>query len=145
MIHEVFKLEDLIRLSCDIRPLRDGRRIRRYDGVGHAASCSNGTSKVSDLSSLIMTIVTKCGPKENFDQMWPEKIAPHGRTCHAADSDQMWSKYCPSPEDFITQRTLTKCGPKNCPSSKDFVTQWTPTKCGPNIVPHWRTLSHSGL
>ena len=53
MIHEVLELEDLIRLSCDIRSLGDGRRIRRYDGVGHAANCSNGTSRVSDLSYLL--------------------------------------------------------------------------------------------
>ena len=53
-----------------------------------------------------MTIVTQCGQKENVDQMWPKKIAPHGRTCHKMDSDQMWSKYCPSSEDFVTQRTF---------------------------------------
>ncbi len=47
--------------------------------------------------------------------------------------------------EYITQRTLTKCGPKNCPSSEDFVAQRTPTKCGPKIAPHRRTLSHSGL
>jgi hypothetical protein len=42
---------------------------------------------------------------------------------------------CPSLEDFVTQRTLTKCGPNICPSSEDFVMQRTSTKCGPNICP----------
>jgi hypothetical protein len=48
-----------------------------------------------------------------------------GGLCLTADFNQMWSKLCPSLEDFVTQRTLTKCGP--------------------NCAPHWRTLSRSGL
>jgi hypothetical protein len=79
--------------------------------------------------------LTKCGPK----------CAPHWRTlsrsglqpivaqnvslarglCHAVDFDQMWTKMCPL--------------------SEDFVTQWTSNKCGPKCAPRWRTLSHSGL
>jgi hypothetical protein len=35
--------------------------------------------------------------------------------------------------------------PKLCPSLADFVTQWTLTKCGPKCAPCWRTLSHCGL
>jgi hypothetical protein len=78
---------------------------------------------------------TKCGPK----------CAPHQRTLsrsglqpnvaqnvllmgglyHAAGFDQMWPKMCPLLEDFVTQRTSTKCGPK--------------------CAPRWRTLSRSGL
>ncbi len=104
--------------------------------------------------------------------------------CLTADFDQMGPKMCLSFEDFVTQRTLTKCGPKcaprwrtlsrsglqpnvaqnapligglchaanfgqmwpkMCPSLEDFVTQWTSTKCGPKCAPCWRTLSHSGL
>jgi hypothetical protein len=42
-----------------------------------------------------------------------------------ADFDQMWSKLCPSLENFVMQRTLTKSGP--------------------NCAPHQRTLSRSGL
>jgi hypothetical protein len=79
--------------------------------------------------------------------MWqkPKNVAPRQRTlshcqlqpnmvqivplirglCHAADFNQMWPKLCPSSEDFVTQQTLTKCGP--------------------NCAPHWRTLSRSGL
>jgi hypothetical protein len=96
----------------------------------------------------------------------------------------MWPKMSPSSEDFVTQQTLTKCGPKCaphwmtlshsglqpnvtqnvplvgglchaadfnqmwlkvCPLLEDFVTQWTLTKCGPKCAPHWRTLSRSGL
>ncbi len=45
--------------------------------------------------------------------------------CHAVDFNQMWSKFCPSLEDFVTQRTSTKCGP--------------------NCAPHWRTFSPNGL
>ncbi len=45
--------------------------------------------------------------------------------CLTADFDQMWPKMCPSLEDFVTQRTLTKCGPK--------------------CAPRRRTLSRSGL
>ncbi len=48
-----------------------------------------------------------------------------GGLCHAADFDQMWAKMCPLSEDFVTQRTLNKCGPK--------------------CAPHRRTLSRSGL
>jgi hypothetical protein len=140
----------------------------------------------------------------DFDQMWSKEIAPHRRTLShsrlrpnvvqklpligglrcTADSDQMWSKNCPSSEDFVAQRTPTKCGPKiaphrrtlshsglrpnvvqklpligglcrtadsdqmwskNCPLSEDFVAQRTPTKCGPKIAPHRMTLLHSGL
>jgi hypothetical protein len=107
-----------------------------------------------------------------------------GGLCLTADFDQMWSKLCPSLEDFVTQRTLTKCGPncapcqrtlsrsglqpnmaqivpligglchavdfdqmwpKLCPLLEDFVTQWTLTKCGPRCTPRQRTLSHCGL
>jgi hypothetical protein len=77
--------------------------------------------------------------------MWQKNDAPRWRTlshcglqpnvvqtvplirglCHAANFNQMW--------------------PKLCPSLEDFVTQWTLTKCGPNCAPHWRTLSRSGL
>ena len=35
-----------------------------------------------------------------------------GGLCLTADFDQMWSKLCPSSEDFVTQRTSTKCGPE---------------------------------
>jgi hypothetical protein len=48
-----------------------------------------------------------------------------GGLCLTADFDQIWSKLCPSLEDFVTQQTLTKCG----------------SKCAPCR----RTLSHCGL
>ena len=83
--------------------------------------------------------------------------------CYTADSDQMWSKYHPSSEDFITQRTLTKCGQKNfaphgrtchtadsdqmwskyCPSSEDFVTQRTLTRCGREFFAPCGGLCHA--
>ena len=110
-----------------------------------------------------MTIVTQCGRKEKVDQMWPKKIAPHGRTCHKMDSDQMWSKYCPSSEDFVTQRTLTKCGleifaphrrtchtadsdqmwSKYCPSLEDFVTQRTFDQMWSRIFAPYGGLCHT--
>jgi hypothetical protein len=52
---------------------------------------------------------------------------------------------CPSLEDFVTQRTLTKCGPKCAPCWRTlshcrlwFNVVWT-------YAPRWRTLSHSRL
>jgi hypothetical protein len=91
----------------------------------------------SSLGGLVThRTLTKCGRK---------RLPLIGGFCHTADTDQMWSKYCPSSEDFVTQRTLTKCGREFLSHVKDFVTQRTPTKCGPNIAPRWRTLSHSGL
>jgi hypothetical protein len=48
-----------------------------------------------------------------------------GGLCLTVDFDQMWSKICPLPEEFVSLRTATKCAPK-C------------ARC-------WRTLSHYGL
>ncbi len=60
---------------------------------------------------------------------WPnvaKKMMPLvGGLCLTADFDQIWSKLCPSSEDFVTQRTSTKCGP--------------------NCALRQRTLSHSWL
>ncbi len=80
--------------------------------------------------------LTKCGP--NFAPhwrtlsrrgLWPNvvHIVPLvGGLCHAADFDQMWSKMCPSSEDFVSLRGLR-----------------------PNVVqtfhPCWKNLSRSGL
>ncbi len=38
------------------------------------------------------------------------KLPLVGGLCHTADFDQMWSKNCPSFEDFVSQRSVTKCG-----------------------------------
>ncbi len=142
--------------------------------------------------------MVKCGQKMipmighrtklSRSQQWPnvaKTMMPLLRgLCLRADFNQMWPKMCPSLEDFVMQRTLTKCGPKcaprqrtlscsglqpnvaqnvpliggrchavdfdqmwpkMCPSSEDFITQQTLTKCGPKCAPCWRTLSHSGL
>jgi hypothetical protein len=81
----------------------------------------------------------------DIGQMWQKNDAPCWRTlshcglspnvvqivplirglCHAADFDQMWSKISPLLEDFVSLRTLTKCG----------------LKCAPRL----RTLSHCRL
>jgi hypothetical protein len=98
---------------------------------------------------------TKCSPKtcpslKDFVTSWTLtkcglKCAPYQRTlsrlglqpnvaqnvpfigglCHVSDYDQMWSKMCPSLENFITSRTSAKCGPKR--------------------ASHRRTLSHLEL
>jgi hypothetical protein len=65
--------------------------------------------------------LSHCGLRPNVVQIVPLI----GGLCHAADFNQMWSKLCPSSEDFVTQQTSTKCGP--------------------NCTPHWRTLSRSRL
>jgi hypothetical protein len=57
--------------------------------------------------------------------MWQKMMPPVGGLCHTADFDKMWSKMGPLTEDFVSLRTLTKCGPK----------------CAPCL----RTLSHCGL
>ncbi len=89
--------------------------------------------------------LTKCGPncashqrslsrsglRPNVAQIVPLV----GGLSHPADFDQMWSKMCPSSEDFVSLRTLTKCGPNICPSSEDFDTHRTSAKCGPNMCP----------
>jgi hypothetical protein len=79
--------------------------------------------------------LTKCGPScapcrrtLSHSGLRPnvvQNVPLVGGLCLTVDFNQMWSKLCPSSEDFVTQRTLTKCGP--------------------NCAPHWRTLSHSGL
>ncbi len=62
--------------------------------------------------------------------------------CLTLDFNQMWPKMCPSSENFVTQRTSTKCGPKCAPCWK---TLW----CGglwPNVaqnVPLVRGLCHA--
>ncbi len=88
---------------------------------------------------------TKLSRSRQLPNVAKNKNAPHSRTlshcglqptvarnvplirglCHAADFDQMW--------------------PKMCPLLEDFVTQWTSTKCGPKCAPRLRTLSLSGL
>ncbi len=125
---------------------------------------------------------TKCGPKcaphwrtLSHSRLWPnvaQNVPLVGGFCHTADFDQMWPKMCPSLEDFVTQRTLTECGPKcaphqrtlsrsrlwpnvaqnvplvgglchaadsdqmwpkMCPSLEDFILHRTSAKCGPNM------------
>ncbi len=89
--------------------------------------------------------LTKCGQNcaphwrtLSCSGLWPnvaQIVLLVGGLCHAADLDQMWSKMCPSLEDFVSLWTSTKCGWNICPSLEDFVTQRTSTKCGPNMCP----------
>ncbi len=77
-----------------------------------------------------------------------------GGLCLTVDFYQMWSKMCPSLEDFVSLQTSTKCGSKCapcwrtlshcglrpmwsgiCPSLEDFVSLRTLTRCGPNMCP----------
>ncbi len=53
---------------------------------------------------------------------------------HSGYRPNVVKKNCPSSEDYVTQRTSTKCGPNSRPSSEDFVTQRTSTKCGPEYI-----------
>ncbi len=68
-----------------------------------------------------------------------QKLPLVGGLCHTADFDQMWSKNCPASEDFVTQRTSTKCGPNICPSLEDFVSRRSVTKCGREFFSTWKT------
>ncbi len=73
----------------------------------------------------------KCAPHQrtlSCSRHWPnvaQNVPLVGGLYHTADFDQMCPKMCPLLEDFVTQRTSTKCGPK--------------------CAPCWRTLSHSRL
>jgi hypothetical protein len=103
----------------------------------HAADFDQMWSKMCpSLKDFVMQQTsTKCGPKcaPSWRTLSCSRLQPNvaqnvllsGGLCHAADFDQMWPKVCPSLEDFVTQRTSTKCGPK--------------------CAPCWRTLSHSRL
>ncbi len=90
-------------------------------------------------------------------RLWPNvaQIIPLiGGLCLPVDFDQMWSKMCPLLEDFVSLRTLTKCGPKcalcwrtlsHCglwpnmvrkvPPLQDFASLRTSTRCGQNMCP----------
>jgi hypothetical protein len=93
-----------------------------------------------------LVIRRTCCPAD-IGQMWKKLMPLVGGLCLTADFDQMWSKMCPSLEDFVTQPTLTKCGPNCAPRWRtlSLVMQLTSTKCGPKCAPCWRTLSHHGL
>jgi hypothetical protein len=96
--------------------------------------------------------LTKCGPKcaTHWRTLSRSGLQPNvaqnvpliGGLCHAVNSDQMWPEMCPSSEDFVTQRTLTKCGPKCAPC-------WRTLSCSrlqPNVaqnVPLVRRLCHT--
>jgi hypothetical protein len=106
-------------------------------GLCHAADFDQMWPKLCPLFEdfVLQWTLTKCGPKCAPHQrslsrsgLWPNvarNVPLIGGHCHAADFDQMWPKICPLLEDFVTQQTLTKCGPK--------------------CAPRRRTLSRSGL
>ncbi len=114
-------------------------------GLCHAANFDQMWSKLCPSLEDFVTLrtLTKCGPNcAPHQRILPRsglrpnvaQIVPLvGGLCHAVDFNQMWSKMCPSMEDFVSLRTSTKCGPSICPSLEDFVTQRTLTKCGPNM------------
>ena len=79
------------------------------------------------------------------DQMWSQKLPLVGGLCHTADFDQMWSQKLPLVGELCHTADFDQMWSKNCPSLEDFVAQRTSTKCGPKIAPRRRTLSHSGL
>ncbi len=75
--------------------------------------------------------LTKCGLKcapcwrtLSCSRLQPnvaENVPLVGGLCHAADFDQMWPKMCLLLEDFVSQRTSTKCGPNICLSTGDII------------------------
>ncbi len=114
-------------------------------GLCHAADFDQMWSKLCPSLEDFVTqrTLTKCGPNcaphrrtLSCSRLQPNvaQIAPLVRgLCHTADFNQMWSKMCPSLEDFVSLWRSTKCGPSICPSLEDFVTQRTLTKCGPKM------------
>ncbi len=107
-----------------------------------------GTYHAADIGQMWQKNYAPCRRTLPHCGLWPNvvQIVPLVRgLCHAVDFDQIWSKMCPSSEDFVSLPTLTKCGPKCAP-------RWrTLSHCGlwPDVVqtcaPHWRTLSCCGL
>jgi hypothetical protein len=81
----------------------------------------NDTHDWSSEELVMQQILAKCGKK-----MMPLV----GGLCLTVDFDQMWSKLCPLLEDFVTQRTLTKCGPK-CASLQRTLSN---CRLQPNVV-----------
>ncbi len=89
------------------------RKIAPRQRMCHAADFG----QIYSLEELVTQRTwAKCGKK---------MIPLVGGLCLTADFDQMWSKLCPLLDDFVTQRILTKYGPK-----------WAPRR---------RTLSHCRL
>ncbi len=144
-------------LSCSELWPNVAQIVPLIGGLCHAADFDQMWPKLCPLLEDFVTqrALTKCGPKctphwrtLSCSGLWPNvaQIVPLiGGLCHTVDFDQMWLKLCPSLEDFVMQRTSTKCGPKCAPCQR------TLSHCGlwPNVVrayaPHWRTLSHSKL
>jgi hypothetical protein len=91
--------------------------------IGHQTklSCSGQWPNVAKNDAPHRRTLSHCGLQLNVIQTVPLI----GGLCHAMDFNQMWPKLCPSSEDFVTQRTSTKCVP--------------------NCAPHRRTLSSSGF
>jgi hypothetical protein len=69
----------------------------------------------------------KCAPcwkTLSCSRLWPnvaQNLPLVGGLCHTADFNQMRSEMCPSSEDFVMQRTSTKCGPNLCLLTGDCI------------------------
>jgi hypothetical protein len=109
------------------------RNVPLIRGLCHAADFDQMWPKMCPSSEYFVTqwVLTKCGPKcaPHWRTLSHSRLQPNvaqnvplvGGFCHAADFDQMWPKMSPSSEDYVTQRTSTKCGPNICPLTGNFV------------------------
>ncbi len=96
-------------------------------------------------SSIIGEKMSHSGLWSNVARKWYPWLA-NGQSCPAADNGQMCQKaVMPLVRGLCLTTDFDQMWPKMCPSLENFITQQTWTKCGPKCAPHWRTLSCSGL
>ncbi len=98
--------------------------------IGHQKNlyCNGHWSNVAKNDAPCRRTLSHCELPPNVVQFVPLI----GGLCHAVDFNQMWSKFCPLLEDFVTQQTLTKCGPQcaPCQGTLSHYRLW------PNVVQH---------
>jgi hypothetical protein len=120
-------------LSCSRLQPNVAQNVRLIGGPCHAADFDQMWPEMCPLLEhfVMQWTSTKCGPKcfphqrtlscSGLQPNVAKTVPLVGGLCRAADFDQIWPKMCPSLEDFVSQRTLTKCGPNTCLSTGDFV------------------------
>ncbi len=89
--------------------------------------------------------LTKCGPNcaphwrtLSCSGFWPnvvKNVPLIGGLNLTADFNQMWSKMCPSLEDFVSLWTLTRFGLNMCPLLENFLQTNVVQTCAP-----WRRI-----